>query len=106
MSLNILSNKDYKVIMTGFDSIQVTFKNASHYESPFANTKQVLFDSSYLNVLKSVIDSIKTEYFWLFANFINLKPIDYLDYIPEQHEKDQIHVWYATHPKTGLNQRK
>ena len=42
-------------------------------------------------------------FFWFFANFINLKPCDYLDYIPEQHEKQQIHVWYATHPKTGLN---
>jgi len=26
-----------------------------------------------------------------------------LDYIPEQHERDQIHVWYTTHPKGGLN---
>ena len=26
-----------------------------------------------------------------------------LDFIPEQHEKDQIHVWYATHPMAGLN---
>ena len=79
--------------MTGFDSIQVTFKNAPHYESPFANTKQVLFDSSYLNVLKRVIDSIKTEYFWMFAEFVDMNSID-LDYIPEQHQQKQIHVWY------------
>ena len=26
-----------------------------------------------------------------------------LDYIPEQHEKDQIHVWYNTHPLGGTN---
>ena len=92
MSLNILSKKDYKVIMTGFDSIQVTFKNAPHYKSPFANTKQVLFDSSYLNVLKNEIDSIKTEYFWLFAEFVDMNSLD-LDYIPEQHQQKQIHVW-------------
>ena len=79
--------------MTGFDSIQVTFKDAPHYESPFANTKQVLFDSSYLNVLKNVLDSIQTEYFWLFAEFVDMNSID-LDYIPEQHQQKQIHVWY------------
>ena len=26
-----------------------------------------------------------------------------LDFIPEQHERDQIHVWYTTHPQGGLN---
>ena len=25
------------------------------------------------------------------------------DFIPEQHERDQIHVWYTTHPMGGLN---
>ena len=86
-----------------FDSIQVRFPDVHHNESPFANTRVVPFVGSYFEILKGVVNDIKTEYFWLFANFINLKPIDYLDYIPEQHEKDQIHVWYATHPKTGLN---
>ena len=42
--------------------------------------------------------------FWVFASFIKLDSTpDILDYIPEQHEKDQIHVWYTTHPKGGLN---
>ena len=86
-----------------FDSIQVRFPDVHHNESPFANTRVVPFVGSYFEILKGVVNDIKTEYFWLFANFVNLKPIDYLDYIPEQHEKDQIHVWYATHPKTGLN---
>ena len=26
-----------------------------------------------------------------------------MDYLPEQHERDQIHVWYNTHPKGGTN---
>ncbi len=88
--------------MTGFESIQVRFKHTKHIESPFANTREVPFVDSYLTVLKSVIDDIKTEYFWFFANFMNLKTVD-LDYIPEQHEKDQIHVWYNTHPLGGTN---
>ena len=87
-----------------FDSIQVRFKNVPHLESPFANTRVVPFVSSYFNILKGVVDDINTEYFWFFSNFVNLNTVDFLDYIPEQHEKDQIHVWYATHPMTGLNQ--
>ncbi len=86
-----------------FDSVQVRFPNVYHNESPFANTRTVPFVDSYFEILKSVIADIETEYFWFFANFINLKTADFLNYIPEQHEKDQVHVWYATHPKTGLN---
>lgn len=88
-----------------FDSIQVRFKDTIHITSPFANTRVVPFVGSYLEILKSVIDDVKTEYFWFFANFVDLKKVsDFdLDYIPEQHEKNQIHVWYTTHPMGGLN---
>jgi hypothetical protein len=88
--------------MNGFDSIQVRFKHTTHIKSPFANTREVPFVHSYLTVLKSIIDDIKTEYFWFFANFMNLDTMD-LNYIPEQHERGQIHVWYTTHPMGGLN---
>lgn len=88
--------------MTGFESIQVRFKHTKHIPSPFANSRVVPFVDSYLTVLKSVIDDVQTEYFWFFANFVDLKTVD-LDYIPEQHEKDQIHVWYNTHPLGGTN---
>ena len=88
--------------MNGFESIQVTLRHTKHRPSPFANTRQVPFVDSYLTVLKSVIDDIKTEYFWFFANFMDLKTMD-LDYIPEQHEKDQMHVWYNTNPLGGTN---
>ncbi len=85
-----------------FDSIQVRFKDTKHWPSPFANTRTVPFVGSYFEVLKSVVNDISTEYFWFFANFMDLKTMD-LDYIPEQHEKDQIHVWYNTHPLGGTN---
>lgn len=88
--------------MTGFESIQVRFKHTKHWPSPFANTRQVPFVESYLTVLKSVINDIRTEYFWFFADFMDLKTVD-KDYIPEQHEKDQMHVWYNTHPLGGTN---
>jgi hypothetical protein len=89
--------------MTGFDSIQVRFKNTPEILSPFANTRVVPFVNSYFDVIKSVIEDVRTEYFWLFASFINLETFNFIDYIPEQHEKDQMHVWYTTHPMGGLN---
>jgi hypothetical protein len=62
----------------------------------------VPFIGSYFEILKSVINDVKTEYFWFFSNFVKIEDID-LDYIPEQHERDQIHVWYTIHPMGGLN---
>ena len=88
--------------MTGFDSIQVRFKYTPHIQSPFATTRMVPFIGSYFDILKSVVADIKTEYFWFFSNFVDMQDID-LDFIPEQHERDQIHVWYTTHPQGGLN---
>ena len=85
-----------------FDSVQVRFKNTIHRPSPFANTRVVPFVENYLEVLKSVVDDIRTEYFWFFANFMDIKTVD-LDYIPEQHESHQMHVWYNTHPLGGTN---
>jgi hypothetical protein len=86
-----------------FDSIQVRFKNIDERKSPLVTTKIVPFVESYFSVIKSCIEDIRTEYFWVFASFLNLDTFDF-DFIPEQFEKDQIHVWYATHPMAGLNQ--
>ena len=88
--------------MTGFDSIQVKFKHTKHIASPFADTRVVPFVDSYLTVLKSIIDDVKTEYFWFFANFMDLKTVD-LNFVPDVLESDQIHVWYNTHPLGGTN---
>ena len=85
-----------------FDSVQVRFQKVKNFKSPFANTRVVPFVNSYLDILKSVVDDITTEYFWFFSNFCDLKTID-IDYIPEQHESKQIHVWYNTHPLGGTN---
>tara|TARA_Y100000748_G_scaffold299709_1_gene296998 strand:+ start:407 stop:1720 length:1314 start_codon:yes stop_codon:yes gene_type:complete len=88
--------------MNGFDAIQVRFSNSKINPSPFANTRVVPFTGSYLEILRAIIHDVETEYFWFFASFMNLKTVD-LDYIPEQYEKDQIHVWYNTHPLGGTN---
>jgi hypothetical protein len=88
--------------MNGFDSIQVRFKNTQHIPSTLANTRVVPFVGSYFDVLKSVVNDVETEYFWFFSNFVSLEDID-LDFIPEQYERDQIHVWYTNHPMGGHN---
>lgn len=85
-----------------FDSIQVRFKDSEFFPSPLANTRVIPFVDSYFEMLKSVVDDINTEYFWFFSGFINMATMD-MDYLPEQHERDQIHVWYNTHPKGGTN---
>ena len=85
-----------------FDSIQIKFKNVKQWLSPLASSRIVPFVESYFKVIKSCINDIRTEYFWVFPSFMSMKQID-LDFIPEQFEKDQIHVWYSGHPKAGLN---
>ena len=89
--------------MNGFDSIQVRFKNIEFYKSPLANNRTVPFVDSYFDILKEVVNDVKTEYCWFFASFCKLDTNFDWNYIPEQHEKDQIHVWYTTHPMSGLN---
>ena len=88
--------------MSGFDSIQIRFKNIKEWQSPLSNTRTVPFVDSYLEVIKSCVNDINTEYFWVFPSFMHCKEIEF-DFIPEQFEKDQIHVWYTTHPLGGLN---
>jgi len=88
--------------MSGYDSIQVRFKNIKEWQSPLANTRTVPFVNSYLEVIKSCINDINTEYFWVFPSFMHCKEIEF-DFIPEQFQKEQIHVWYTTHPLGGLN---
>ena len=85
-----------------FDSIQVKFKNVKQWPSPLATSRVVPFVESYFNVIKSCINDIRTEYFWVFPSFMSMKQIDF-DFIPEQFEKDQIHVWYSNHSKAGYN---
>ena len=49
---------------------------------------------------KAVVDDVKTEYFWFFSNFVDLKDID-IGFRPEQHEREQIHVWHTDANQEG-----
>ena len=75
-----------------FDSIRIRFQNVREWPSPLAGTRTVPFVESYFKVIKSCVEDIRTEYFWVFPSFMSVKKIDF-DFIPEQFQKDQIHVW-------------
>ena len=83
-----------------FDAVQVKFNVDTPVKSPFANTRVIPFINSYFDILKAVVDDVKTEYFWFFTNFVDLKDID-LEFRPEQHEREQIHVWHTDFNKEG-----
>ena len=73
--------------MSGFDSICIRFKNVKEWSSPLANTRIVPFVESYFSIIKSCIEDIRTEYFWVFASFIKLDNFDF-DFI--KMKSDQI----------------
>jgi hypothetical protein len=83
-----------------FDAVQVMFNSQNKTKSPFANTRMVPFINSYFDILKAVVDDVTTEYFWFFSNFVDMQDID-LDFRPEQHEREQIHVWHTSQNKEG-----
>ena len=67
-------------------------------EFPYAKVTQ--FIGSYFDIIKSSIDDIKTEYFWFVSDLVNLQHFDF-DYIPEQYEQKQIHVWNGAYQNEG-----
>lgn len=87
-----------------FDCVFVDFReNNSAKErimEEFPYAKVTPFVSSYFNILKSYIRDIKTEHFWFVSDLANLQHFDF-DYIPEQHEQKQIHVWNGAYQTEG-----
>ncbi len=83
-----------------YDSVKVEFENIESRASVFQNTKVVPFDRSYFHVLKKVIPEIKTDYFWFFASFTDLRWFSHRNFVPTN---DHMQVWYTTHPMGGLN---
>ena len=79
-----------------FDCVFVDFQNNRSLKEraleQFPYARVVPFVGSYLDVLKSFVETVNTEFFWLITDLVNLHEFDF-DYIPEQHEQRQIHVW-------------
>jgi hypothetical protein len=79
-----------------FDCILVDFQNNKSFKAnaleQFPYARVTPFVGSYLDILKSFVETVNTEFFWLVTDLVNLEYFDF-DYIPEQHEQKQIHVW-------------
>jgi hypothetical protein len=65
---------------------------------PYANV--VPFVKSYKDILKNFWQDTNTEFFWLLTDLNDYSAFDF-DYIPEQFQKNQIHVWHSTASKEG-----
>ena len=89
-----------------FDCVIIDFqnkngaKNINRLENIFPYARIIPFVSSYLDVLKSVIADSKTEYTWVLSSKIDYSNFDF-DYLPEQHQAKQVHVWNNKTQKEG-----
>lgn len=81
-----------------FDIIKINFPRSG--SKNFFHTLQVPFVESYFTILRSIINDIKTSHFFLVAGFMDVSNFDF-EYIPEQHEQEQIHCWYSGDNKEG-----
>ena len=87
-----------------FDCICVDFQNSEHnlnivkQRMPHANI--IPFVQSYMEMLRSLVSAARTSYVWLLSTLIDYSTFDF-DYIPEQHQGQQIHVWHNEGQKEG-----
>jgi hypothetical protein len=83
-----------------FVDFQVEEENRKKILSQFPYARTTPFVSSYFDILKSFIEEIQTEFFWLVSDLVYLEQFDF-NYIPEQFQKNQIHVWHNKDQKEG-----
>ena len=81
-----------------FDCVIVDFNNKDSKRNlavilqKFPHARTVPFISSYFDIVKSVLVESTTEYQWLLSSKIDYTDFNF-DYIPEQHQSIQLHVW-------------
>ena len=81
-----------------FDCVRVNFENFN--KKFFWHTHSITFVENYFEILKYISSDIKTTHFWLIASFVNTENIDF-NFIPEQHESNQIHCFHSGRNKEG-----
>ena len=81
-----------------FDCVIVDFNNKNSKRNlavilqKFPHARTIPFISSYFDIVKSVLVQSTTEYQWLLSSKIDYTDFNF-DYIPEQHQSIQLHVW-------------
>ena len=87
-----------------FDCVFVDFKENNPTKQKvleqFPYARVIPFVSSYFDIIKSYVNDVRTEYFWFISDLVNLQHFDF-DFIPEQHERTQIHVWNGDNQTEG-----
>jgi len=87
-----------------FDCVIVDFqkdqKNKEFLFNKFPYALSTPFVGSYFDILKSFVDGVKTDFFWLTSDLVNLQHFDF-NFIPDQHQQKQIHVWNTQSQREG-----
>jgi len=89
-----------------FDCVAINFgntdsgKNLKTIKNNFPYVRIIPFVDSYYNIAKFVVASSKTEYTWMLSSKVDYDSFDF-DFIPEQHQQTQLHVWNNPGQKEG-----
>jgi len=87
-----------------FDCVFVDFQKNKNFKEQmldrFPYARVTPFVVSYYDILRSFVEDIRTEFFWLATDLVDTTGFDF-DYIPEQHEQRQIHVWNTRDQREG-----
>jgi len=81
-----------------FDCVAVDFnnreseKNLTIIKQNFPHARIIPFVGSYLEIVRSVLPESRTTHMWLLSSKVTYDNFDF-DYIPEQHQNTQLHVW-------------
>jgi hypothetical protein len=87
-----------------FDCICIDFqnskKNLDTIKTRMPHAKIIPFVKSYFEILKFIVKDVKTSHVWMISTLIDYNQFDF-DFIPEQHQDQQIHVWHNNIQKEG-----
>jgi len=89
-----------------FDCVAVDFGNSKRtnnlavIKSVFPHAVVIPFVDSYLEIAKRILPETRTGYQWILSSKIDYSDFDF-DYIPEQHQATQVHVWANERQQEG-----
>ena len=75
-------------------------KNLSILLEKFPYARVVPFISSYLGIIRSALPESRTTYTWMLNTKFDYSDFDF-DYMPEQHQTKQLHVWNNNNQQEG-----
>ena len=89
-----------------FDCVVIDFgnthsdRNLKTIKNKLPHAKIIPFVDSYHDIARSVVPSSRTEYLWLLSSKVDYNDFDF-GFIPEQHQRDQLHTWSNPGQKEG-----